>query len=399
MSTESPESPECRWYHTILPAEHQVVVAVSGNQADTCYRAGTTWFAAGRPVDPLIGPHGVLLPTLIDGLEYVERTEGGLDRDQQRMALAIWMFAIAFPDLQPSKPMLLVEGTKGAGKSLSVQLIMLALLGNTHTHIVGKADERDFGVQLLRKPICLLDNTDSFVDWLQDSLCSYATSGEWTRRKLYTDDGNHLVKPHSFIAIASKNPITFKRDDVADRCLILRLDRRTVNTPAGVLVANVEATRGLLFGEWLYYLNQIVAAIRAGGLACGSQAAATHRMADFAFLAHVIGVVLGYTSEAIDAMLDGIQAEREVLAQEGDPLFDLLDKWLEHTPNVGRQIRAADLHNELAILAKLNNRSYYKSASTLAQKLRNPQLSKHFEIRQVGTRDGFKIYEIRRTDG
>lgn len=375
---------------------------IDGNGIDSAANGEGTLFLdddGGRACEPDIGPHGVLLPTLIDGLEYVERTDGGLSKDQQRLALTTWLFAIAFPDLMPSKPMLLVEGTKGSGKTIAVQLIARAVHGKPHTHIVGKQDEKDFGVQLLRKPICLLDNTDSFVDWLQDALCSYATSGEWTRRKLYTDDGDHVVRPHSFIAIASKNPITFKRDDVADRCLIIRLDRRTTNTPAAALVARVEATREQLLGEWLYYLNEIVYAIRQGALARGGQAAASHRMADFAHLAHVIGAVLGHTEDAIDAMLDGVQAEREVLSQEGDPLLNLLDKWLDHTPNVGRSIRAADLHTELTHIGKMTGAAFYKNANTLAQKLRNPQLSKHFDIRQVGAKDGFKLYEIRRTEG
>jgi hypothetical protein len=353
-------------------------------------------YGGSTPVDPSIGPHGMLLPTLVDGLQYVASTQGGMRPEEQKLALTCWLFAVAFPDLMPSKPMLLIEGDKGAGKTLAVQLIQNAIHGKVAAHIVGKSDERDLPVQLLRRPICLLDNTDSFVDWLQDSLCAYATSGEWARRKLYTDHDDVVLKPHSFIAIASKNPITFKRDDVADRCIILRLSRRTANIPAYALFAEVARMRRQLYGEWLYYLNQIVAEIRASR---HEQVVSTqlHRMADFAYVAHVIGRVLGKSKDEIDLMLDAIQAEREVLASEGDPLADCLDRWLEREANVGRSVLVADLFHELAELAAAKKMSFYRSPATLAQKLRNPALTKHFTISDGGTKAGAKLYQFRRT--
>lgn len=347
-----------------------------------------------------IGPNNVLLSTLVDGLQYVETTAGGVSAASQQLALSIWLFAVAFPDLLPTKPMLLVEGDRGSGKSLSVQLISRAIHGKSHTCIVGEQDEKDFGVQLLRKPICLLDNTDSFVKWMQNALCSYATNGEWTKRKLYSDDNEYVLRPHSFIAIASMNPVTFERPDVADRCLILRLERRAQNVPSAVLIDQVEFARPQLLGEWLYYLHLIVGAIRAGRLAevgQHSQTAAFHRMADFAFLAHVIGGVLGYGTEDVDLMLDGVQAERDVLAQTHDPLHDLLDRWIENESNIGRQVRASELHSELASIAVVTHRTYYRNPSTLIMKMRAPGLAKFFTIRATLV-DGFNSYEIWRVE-
>ena len=343
--------------------------------------------------DPLIGNHGLLLPTLIENLNY-NRTESGMDAFSQKLALGTWLFAVAFPDLMPSKPMLLVEGERGSGKTTSVRMIQKTIHGATKTHNIRRNDEDDFAIYVLRSPVCLLDNADSFVDWLQDTLCTYATGGEWTRRKLFTDSDQVVLRPQSFIAITSRNPITFKRDDVADRCIIVRMGRRSDFTPEAILMQTIEDKRHLLYGEWLWFLDEIVKRIRQGAL--HNVPAGAYRMADYTAIAHVVGDAIGATVDDVNEMLEGMESERDALVAEGDPLIDLLDKWLEDTRNVGRGITAANLFKALSDMAKRGNRSFYKSPSTLAQKLRRETVKKHFDIKQVGMQGNAKLYEIRR---
>jgi hypothetical protein len=291
--------------------------------------------------------------------------------------------------------MLLCEGERGSGKSVAVQLIQRVIHGEQKTHQVSKNDEKDFGVKILRSPICLLDNMDNFVDWLQDTLAAFTTGEGWTRRKLFTDDQEVKVQPQGFIAITTRNPITFKRDDIADRCVILRLERREDNQALSLLFRRVFDERAVLFGEWLWYLNEIVKEIRAGTLTKHAQKS-RHRLADFAALAHVIGKVIGASYDEVSEMLTAMQAERDVLVTEGDPLVDLLDRWLENTNNVGKAVTAAELHRDLSNIAKQFNRSFYKSPATLAQKLRVHTLQKQFDVRVVGQRGNAKLYEFRR---
>src|SRR5690606_19245477 len=118
----------------------------------------------GVPCEPDIAPHGVLLDKLTN-LHFAESGLSGITPDQQRKALIIWMFALAFPDLMPTKPLLLLEGTQGSGKSATCQLIQLALMGASSPMILSKNKEDDFGVLLLRSPIAVFDNTDSYIDW------------------------------------------------------------------------------------------------------------------------------------------------------------------------------------------------------------------------------------------
>lgn len=313
-----------------------------------------------------IAPNGVLLDALVNDLNFVPLSAGGATPATQQALLSLWLFAIAFPELLPAKPLLLLEGTRGSGKTSAIQRIQLALHGRQQTLTVGSKDEQDFGVLILRSPVALLDNMDKMVDWLQDALGAYTTGGSWPRRKKFTDDAQVDIHPTSFLAISTRNPATFRRDDIADRCLILRLDRRTTNMPLSQILAGIRGNRAAIYGEWLYYLNRIVAQIRAGAAPPSS----SHRLADFAALAHVIGSVIGVAKNDVDNVLAMAQSERDVLTTEGDPLIDLIDRWLGETANQGRWVSVGDLHAELGRVAKQQGQDFHMHARTLGVKLR-----------------------------
>lgn len=337
-------------------------------------------------------PHGILLDKLVSHLNYV--TDGGMTADQQRLALTVWIFMIAFPDLMETKPMLLVEGAPGSGKTTAIRLIKYAVHGDSKPMTLRSDDESDFFIQLLTSPIALLDNVDNFIKWLQDAVCAYVTGAEVKKRKLYTDAGSITIRPASFLAIASKNPLTFRRDDVADRCILVRLARRDDNSIVGDLLRYVDKYRAELLGEWLYYLNQIVALIREGA---GKNVRYNHRMADFAYIAHLVGRVTHRTPEEVEDMLHALQLERESFSTENDVLVDLLDVWLSSEANNQRDVTAGNLHAELCAIAKLRQREYKSSPMSLAHRLtRDIAVGKHFIVVTTPGRAGIKNYRIRR---
>lgn len=373
----------------------------------TCWRSsGTGWTIVNNGTECIfldddggshcpgvsIGDHGILLDRLVNGLEYVPATQSGLTPEQQRCAFAVWLFLIAFPDLMPTKPMLLIEGEPGSGKTVAPQLVQAVTHGRVKTRLVAKNDEKDFAVHILRSPIAHIDNVDNFVDWLQDALCAYATGGEWPRRKLWTDDDEYVIRPQSFIVISSANPVTFKREDVADRCLILRLRRRSQFTAPTFLQSRIENERPELLGEWLWYLDKIIAEI-AGTHSV--QADGEHRMADLTALARCIGRVIGYTDGDVDGMLHAMSSEREAFSAEGDTVVELLDRWLETRGNNGRQVTTAELHRELGEVAATNKINFKLTPNSLAQKLvRSKAVGSRYLITHIGMRGTSKVYTI-----
>jgi hypothetical protein len=359
------------------------------------------------PHDPALGNNRALFKHLIDDLQYTETTAGGMSPAIQKTCLGIWIFAIAFPDLMPTKPILLIEGDKGAGKTAALQRIALALHGKYMPIQVPKQEDKDFGVKILRSPITILDDVNEPVDWLRDTICTYATGGGWTRRALFTNDDEHVIKPESYLTITTNNPATFRQSQVADRCLIIRLERREEKDGylgADALFERIRRNRDEIFGEWLTWLNEIVAELRMNPQPTPTRS----RMADFAHLAHVIGRVLArpggppgdWSPTAIEEMLDTMQHERNALVIEGDPLIDLIDRWLETESNQGREIRVADLHRELSNIARMRGvTTFFRSPKALASRLReagNALAQQHFDITRHQGSGGAMVYTFRR---
>jgi hypothetical protein len=83
----------------------------------------------GRPVEPQVGDNGTFFDKLVNSISFSTVGMGGISADQMRMAYTIWVFSLAFPDLMPTKPLLILEGAPGSGKSASLQLLQRALLG------------------------------------------------------------------------------------------------------------------------------------------------------------------------------------------------------------------------------------------------------------------------------
>lgn len=349
----------------------------------------------GTPVEPDIGPHGCLIDRLTN-LNFADQGLSGITADQQRKAMIVWMFALAFPDLMPTKPLLMLEGAMGSGKTFAIQIMQLALMGEIKPMSISKSQEDEFGVILLRSPIALLDNVDSYIEWVADKVCAYTTSGMFPKRRLYSDDEEVVIKPHSFIAVASKNPASFRREDVADRCIVLRLERRTSFAPAKKLMREVMADRAKLFGEYLYYVNRMVAEIRSG--AYQETDDEVHRMADYSALARVVGKVLGWQPEEISELMNGLQGERDAFISEEDPLVELLHQWIAYVPrigprNVGREVSVQTLFNELQSFAQAHGIQFYKGTRTLTQKIRSTHVDRDFIV-QTLVADGHKSYRI-----
>ncbi len=354
----------------------------------------------GIPVEPDIGPHGLLIEHLTN-LNFTTAGLGGIPSELQQKALTVWLFALAFPDLMPTKPLLMVEGVQGSGKTSSLQLIQTALLGKHKTMSISSSQEADFGVLLLRSPIALLDNIDSYIDWLADKTCQYTTDGSFPKRKLYSDDDEVSIKPHAFMAVATKNPSSFRREDVADRCVILRFDKREKFTRLAQLFEETIDLRPRLFGEYIYYVNRIVAEIRAG--AYSEDVDEFHRMADFAALARVVGKVLEWSEQDVFDLMAGLQDERNAFAAEEDPLNELLHQWIGYKPrmgpsNIGREVTVHVLYADLNSLAQAQGITWYKNSKVLSQKLRSSHIERDFIV-QMSAVAGRKTYRIwRQTD-
>lgn len=325
--------------------------------------------AGSVPTDPVIGRNGVLF-SLLRGVSWAPDTIGGLRPRHQVQAMMIWMLALAFPDVFPTKPVLMIEGAPGSGKSMILQMIQQALFGEVEPFTVTENGERDFWVAMLTSPVMVLDNTDDVIKWLPDQLNAYVTRGYRKERRLHTNTGHVTLRPQSFIAIASQDPRSFRRGDTADRMLVLRMNRRRGGDSARDITTRISSLRAAIYGEWLYYLNRVVAALQ-----LEPQRSTTSRLGDFEVFAYAACRALGWQSSlVVPALMAALNRERATFAAETDVVLDVVGDWMSFPGNIGRAVSIRGLFKELSALASTNSKPFVKTPQALAQRLQAPHV-------------------------
>lgn len=341
------------------------------------------------PADPVIGRNGRLFQ-LLRGIAW-SRDGAAMKPKHQVQALMIWMLAVAFPDVFPTKPIFLAEGAAGSGKSTIFQMIQQALYGNVEPFTVSEDGLRDFWLNLMTSPIAFLDNTDDIVKWLPDQIASYTTRGFRKERRLHTNTGTVVIRPHAFICVASQDPKNFRRGDVADRSVVLRMASRAARGGENIasITTRVARERTLLWGEWVYYLNRVVAAI-----AREPARRTTTRLGDFEIFAYAACRALGWQSSVVvPQLMSALNRERALFAAEADIVLDILDDWLAFAANNARQITLRDLFRDLSQLAMQSNKPFVRTPQALAHRLRAPHVRFMYDVAEWNQGDQ-RLYQI-----
>ena len=189
---------------------------------------------------------------------------------------------------------------------------LFALMGLPETvNAVTKTGEGDFWAAVDAGGLVCFDNVDTRVDWLADALAAAATAGTFTKRRLYTDRDRVTLRARAAIAVTSANP-TFAADaGLADRLLVVRLNRRTGETAESALFDEVRAARDAGMSWIAHTLARALADV--APVPSGLNA----RHPDFAALAVRIGRAMGREAEAVNAMR-AAEADKHLFNLEND---------------------------------------------------------------------------------
>lgn len=147
--------------------------------------------------------------------------------EQQGALLKIWTLSLFFGNIIKARPLLVMSGDAGTGKTTVLRAIGQMIFGSNFQVIGIPKDERDFVSSTIHNHLLAIDNVDDDLpDWFADKIAGVATGMGFQFRRLYTDVDAEasIVRPDCFFALTTRTP-RFNRDDVAERCLVLNLRR------------------------------------------------------------------------------------------------------------------------------------------------------------------------------
>jgi hypothetical protein len=119
---------------------------------------------------------------------------------------------------------LLLYGEAGSGKTTLAEFIGRLLFGRMFT-ARQITNEDDFSITVSRNRFTVYDNVDSYAPWLCDRLAVAATGGGIEKRRLYTNGQTVRLVYQSSLILTSRTP-AIRRDDIAERTIIIKLDKR-----------------------------------------------------------------------------------------------------------------------------------------------------------------------------
>lgn len=270
-----------------------------------------------------------------------------LDGNQEMQALGLraWVLATFFVELCPTRPLLVLVGERGSGKTMTLR-VLLRLMFGPGAEVSGVPDKRDgFTAAAAANHIIVLDNLDEFTPWLRDKLARLSTGTLDHYRKLYSSNEEGVVRYRTWVALTARTPDTLRRDDLADRILLMptRHIKETERRPERDFLDRVRAIRNAWWADVLQALNQIVASIRRGELSSTT----TLRMGDWESLGRLVA-----RNEGVEDLWNGfvvnLKRQQSAFLLEDSLIVEGIEMWMINRKNHGRTVSARELRKELS---------------------------------------------------
>ncbi|UCE66759.1 MAG: hypothetical protein JSU85_01735 [Candidatus Zixiibacteriota bacterium] len=292
-----------------------------------------------------------------------------LTSTERKLVLLIWFFSLFFESIMPTKPILAFIGEKGSGKSCTAKILLRILYGKKAQVISPPDKQDDFDVILINSYVLALDNADTHSKWLPDRLAIAATGGNIQKRRLYSNDVKLNYPIKCFLIITSRTP-HFNRDDVAERMLIMKLERVVdaigESKRETELFGEIDNNRDRLMSEVLLNLQEIIRILEKEKTAIHKH---KFRMSDFADFALKIGNQAGI-KPAIERILEDLSKTQSDFTLEDEMLVELLYEFTEN--HDGEEFSSAELFSKFKSLAETQNIAFlYKTSSGLSRKMKN----------------------------
>ena len=268
--------------------------------------------------DNVLFPAEAVLPTWDAAAEPANPFERcALFRDMATAAphgkLLFQLWALSLPTNQQTKPPLCTTGVVGSGKTRAI-VGLFELYGlPSRVAAVTKSGEGDFWTEADAGGLACWDNADTRIDWLPDALAAAATGGCQSKRKLYSDAERVTLRARSWVAVTSANPAFAADAGLADRLLVVRLNRREGRTAEAALSAEIVAARDAGLAWVVATISAALADAEPvpGGL--------NSRHPDFAAFAVRLGRAMGREAEAV-AALTAAEADKSLFNLENDTI-------------------------------------------------------------------------------
>jgi len=295
---------------------------------------------------------------------------------------------LPFTSIIKNKPILVIDGQQGSGKSLALEGITCIFTGATQ--LTSLNSEKDFDALIVNNIFGFIDNFDTMLnkDWILDKLAIFSTGSVLKTRQLYTNNEEITQKISCWFGLTSRTGV-YKRPDLLQRTLLFRVSQIKENfLNKNEVFTLIEKNRNNIMTLILQQLNQIIKNLKTNPVVMRND----FRMADWA------GLVLQMTANNVEKNIYEIL--NKVVKQENDELIDLINTYIAEyeilegsTQEIFYKLKDFSLKNE-------QDTSFIKNVKSfgLMLKYRITILENEFDFKSVNIH-GARKYAIKSKSG
>jgi len=285
--------------------------------------------------------------------------------NSQSMLIMGWLIGCFMPE--GPKPMLVIQGEQGSGKSFLASILRSLVDPAKADKTSLPSSERDLYVQAQNNYVLSFDNQRTLHKRHSDWLCRMVTGGGYSTRRLYTNNEEEVFSVTRPIILNGITQIT-DQPDLIDRSIFINTPVIDANSrkPEKELLNSFNTQKPMILGE---LCNALSASLRNKK----KEYARLPRMADFAKFVSGAEEELGWKK---DSFVDAMNANRMEALEEMNEYDSLLSLILE----LGRKNKnlafifngtAEHLFERLIemIPGKLQKSAFPGSPATLSKKL------------------------------
>ena len=286
---------------------------------------------------------------ILDPLIFVQNN---LTADDKRLLLDMAIRMVFFKSVMPTRIIPALIGQKGSKKSSTWRKMMKLFFGPKADIFQLPKNEEDFITLMVNHSVVVLDQVDQHKKWLNDCLAILATGGIHTRRELYTTIGLKEAPLNAFVFLASREP-HFKRDDVAERLLLLKVDRLEDEKlhPEHEVNREVNENRAKLWRALLERLQEMIRALKLADTFDPGEFDHPFRMADFGSFILKWGKLKNRETE-VREILARLSREQLKFTTEDDILYSLFLEWIERDGKEGKVFKGPEMHLDFMQIAE-----------------------------------------------
>jgi hypothetical protein len=290
-----------------------------------------------------LDPDSMLVKFITSQVDWDEET---LTTEQYQTLFVAQMMTLFMRGVIRTKPLVLMTGESGSGKTMLAERVGWLLLGSKFFAVDMPEEKDDFEALVTGTPFAVLDNVQKFRKSasIQSLLMITATGGGVSKRELYSTNKQVIYPVQATLYLSAVNS-PFRGDEVANRLLIFPTRKLTAYRDSADIQREFMEHREEIMNEVVARIQNILVALDVND---NLQVDTPFRMADFATYLLKVASYEGWGADA-ERLLALVGESQNSYAVEDDAVVELFFLWIGANPTKSgnRWWSAAELDAEL----------------------------------------------------